>query len=136
MSDQARTGNESLIPVAPEFFVGDVENSAKFYVEQLGFTVLQQKPDFAVVALGDAHILLAEDSIAGDRLRDLLVSNARGVGVNVRLMVDDVDAMYRRIEEHGVRIVHEIDDRTYGLRDFIVADSDGYLLRFAAPVRR
>ncbi len=49
-------------------------------------------------------------------------------------MVDDVDAMYRRATDNDVTIVHDIGDRPYGLRDFIIRDPDGFRLRFAAPV--
>ncbi len=49
-------------------------------------------------------------------------------------MVDDVDAMYRRATDNDVTIVHDIGDRDYGLRDFIIRDRDGFRLRFAAPV--
>jgi uncharacterized glyoxalase superfamily protein PhnB len=51
-------------------------------------------------------------------------------------MVDDVDEIYERAKANGVRIVHEIRDRPYGLRDFILADADGFMLRFAAPVKQ
>ena len=56
----------------------------------------------------------------------------RGVGIDTRIMVDDVDAMYRRATDNGVTIVHDIGNRPYGLRDFIIRDPDGFRLRFAA----
>ncbi len=49
-------------------------------------------------------------------------------------MVDDVDSLYRRATDNDVTIVHDICDRPYGLRDFIIRDPDGFRLRFAAPV--
>lgn len=121
--------HEPLIPVAPEFFVGDIAASVRFYVDVLGFSVLRQEPDFAVVGLGAAHVLLADERLTGP------LDGRRGVGVNVRIMVDDVDEMYRRAQAGSARIAHDIADRYYGLRDFIVADSDGFLLRFASPVK-
>ena len=126
--------HEPLVKVAPEFFVRDVGASVRFYVEKLGFVLLRQEPVFAVVALGDAHVLLAHESIAPDRAE--LGSTTRGAGVNVRIMVDDVDAVYERAKANGVRIVHDIADRYYGLRDFIVADPDGFMLRFAADLTK
>jgi len=123
--------SEPLATVAPEFFVPDVAASARFYTDVFGFVVLRQEPDFAVVALGDAHVLLAHESLTS---KPWLDSGPRGVGLNVRIMVDDVDEQYRRVQAGGARIVHDIADRYYGLRDFIVADQDGFLLRFASPV--
>jgi len=127
------TPGEPLVPTAPEFFVRDVERSVAFYTERLGFAVLRQEPDFAVVALGESHVLLAAEAHTS---RGWLEAGPRGLGLNVRIMVDDVDAVYRRAKNAGVPIVQEIADRFYGLRDFILADPDGFMLRFASPLTR
>jgi len=126
------TGNEPLVRVAPEFFVRDVAASVAFY-QQIGFAALRHDPEFAVVGLGDAHVLLADERLAGGQLRG--ASASRGAGVNIRIMVEDVDAMYGLAKAAGAPIVHDIADRSYGLRDFIMADPDGFMLRFASPVR-
>ncbi len=127
-----KSHDEPLVKVAPEFFVRDVEAAVRFYVEKLGFVVLRQEPVFSVVALRDAHVLLAHENIAADR--EQLATNVRGAGVNVRIMVDEVDAVYERAKANGVRIVHDIADRYYGLRDFILTDEDGFMLRFAQAI--
>ena len=121
--------HEPLVTVAPEFFVRDIAASIRFYTDVLGFAVLRQEPDFAVVALNDdAHVLLADERMIGG------VTGPRGAGVHVRIVVDDVDEMYRRAKAGGGRIARDIGDRDYGLRDFIIADPDGFLVRFAAPL--
>ena len=124
-------GNEPLVRVAPEFFVRDVAASVAFY-QRLGFAALRHDPELAVVGLGAAHVLLADERLAGEQLRN--ASAARGAGVNIRIMVEDVDAMHRLATAAGSPIVHEIADRAYGLRDFIMADPDGFMLRFASPL--
>ncbi len=124
--------SERLVPVAPEFFVRDIERSIAFY-ERLGFTVVRQEPDFAVIALReDVHVLLAAEAHTS---RERWNVSARGVGLNIRIMVDDVDAVYQRAKAAGAPISQEIADRDYGLRDFIVADPDGFALRFASALR-
>lgn len=121
---------KELAPVAPEMFVRDVAASVRFYAEELGFDALRVEPDFAVLALGEAVIMLAHEGLYGSAL-----PVARGGGLDIRIMVPDVDEMYRRARDRGVRVVHEIGDRYYGLRDFIIGDPDGFRLRFASPVR-
>jgi len=125
-------------PVAPEFFVSNVGAAIDFYTNRLAFKVLRLEPEgepgphtiFAIVALGDAHVLLAHESLyAGGPLSE------RGAGVDIRIMVPDVDVVYARCRENSVKIVHDIADRYYGLRDFIIADPNGFRLRFAAPLR-
>ena len=132
MSDPDR----ELTPVAPELFVPDVEAAVRFYVERLGFTLLRQEGQgaaatFAVVALGPATILIAHDSHYG--AMGGTPAGARGVGLDVRIMVPDVDGVERQARANGVPVVHAIANRYYGLRDFIVRDPYGYRLRFASP---
>jgi uncharacterized glyoxalase superfamily protein PhnB len=127
-----------LAPVAPELFVPDVGEALRFYADNLGFKVMRVEPEgepsarsiFAVVALGEAHILLAHESLYnGAPLKE------RGAGVDIRVMVNDVDSVYERCRKAGIPIIHGIADRPYGLRDFIVADPNGFRLRFASPLR-
>ena len=118
----------------------DVEASVRFYTEKLGFDLIRleretidgrERATFAIVGLGNAVMMLAHESLyvrGGEG-----GATPRGVGIDVRIMVDDVDAMYRRATENNVTIVHDIGDRPYGLRDFIIRDPDGFRLRFAAP---
>ncbi len=134
VSEPNIAGNESSISVAPEFFVRDFAASLRFYVEKLGFQTVRQEPGFAVVALANAHVLLAAPDEATPGMGEWLASGPRGVGVNIRIMVDDVDALCRRLSANDVTVVRQIGDREYGLRDFIIADPDGFLLRFASPI--
>jgi uncharacterized glyoxalase superfamily protein PhnB len=123
-----------LALVAPELFVPDVRAAAGFY-ERLGFTALRVEADgsFAVVARGAAVVLLAHESLF--TLMGGSLAGARGVGIDVRFLVDDVDLVYRAARAAGAEIVHDLGDRPYGLRDFILRDPHGYRLRFAAPLR-
>ena len=48
-------------------------------------------------------------------------------------MVADVDHYWRLAHKFGLTIFNPIEDRAYGLRDFIVTGPDGMGLRFASP---
>lgn len=126
------------IPITVELFVPDVEASVRFYTEKLGFTLIRMEQDvlegeqratFAIIALERAVMLIAHESLG----RDLALPPGGGA-VSIRIMVKDVDAMYRRARDHGVPIVIDIADRPYGLRDFTISDPDGFRLRFASPL--
>ncbi len=127
---------DELALVTAELFVPDVAAAPRFYTEKLGFGTWRveqgdARPMFAVVALEGAMLMLADDPYyAGPPLAGC----ARGLGLDVRIMVADADAQHRRCVEGGVPIVHAIGDRYYGLRDFIVADPDGYRIRFATAL--
>lgn len=51
---------------------------------------------------------------------------------NIRIMVPNVDEYWNLSNEIGARVVLPIGDRYYGLRDFIIADPDGFGVRFAS----
>ncbi len=116
----------------------DVETSVRFYTEKLGFDLIRlereaasgrERATFAAIAMGRAVLFVAHERLYSEAL-----TAQRGAGIDVRVMVDDVDAIYRRATDNDVTIVHDIGDRDYGLRDFIIRDPDGFRLRFAAPV--
>jgi uncharacterized glyoxalase superfamily protein PhnB len=130
-----------VAPVCPEFFVPDVGAAIDFYTEKLGFTLYRVDPpaepgpasEFAILTLGRAVVMFAQD-----RLYEAMGGSTqppRGVAVDIRIMVDDADVVYSRCRENGVEIVHDIADRYYGLRDFVIIDLNGFRLRFAAPLR-
>ena len=50
---------------------------------------------------------------------------------NVRVMVPNVEHCWSVANEIGARIIVPIADREYGLRDFTIADPDGFGVRFA-----
>ena len=131
----ARADPQEAVPITVELFVPDVEASVRFYTEKLGFTVLRMdraslggrdQVSFAAIAMGRAVLFVAHDSLYGEA-----PTAQRGAGIDVRIMVDDVDAVYRLALDNGISIAHDVADRPYGLRDFIIRDPDGFRIRFA-----
>jgi uncharacterized glyoxalase superfamily protein PhnB len=118
--------------IAVELFVPDVKGAIAYYTDTLGFSFLRADPDgggnftFAALAWGEAFLMLMDERFYGGPI------TGRGAGVDVRIMVPDVDAVYARLQAAGVSIVHDIADRDYGLRDFIMRDPWGFRLRFAS----
>ena len=102
-----------------EFPVRDLERALTFY-RQLGFSVLRSDHDFAVLLWEECELFLAVDAAIADN------------ATNVRIMVDDVDARWQRVQQLGARIITPIRDAAYGLRDFTCCDPDGNRLRFAS----
>lgn len=105
-----------------EVFVRELARSVAFY-QALGFDVVRQSNGFAVLRWDRALLFLDEQA-------DLppLSGHERA---NVRVMVPDVDAMWRRVASIDAVVSAEIADRSYGLRDFTVRDPDGFGVRFA-----
>jgi catechol 2,3-dioxygenase-like lactoylglutathione lyase family enzyme len=125
----------SIAGLAPELFVRDLESSLAFYTDRLGFRVVRSEANFAVLALGEARLqlVLLDESIDGQK--EWLAGGPRGIGVNLRFIVDDVEAMYAEARRHDVTVVREPGDRFYGLRDFTIIDPDGFIVSFGSALR-
>jgi uncharacterized glyoxalase superfamily protein PhnB len=47
----------------------------------------------------------------------------------------DIDRYYKELKGKGVKIVIDIKDEPFGIRDFSVTDPDGYLLTFNQKIQ-
>jgi catechol 2,3-dioxygenase-like lactoylglutathione lyase family enzyme len=112
---------DSTEQLVVELFVRDLPKSLAFY-RALGFEVLREEERFAVVAWEDHRLFL-------DQRDDLPEAPATPV-MNVRVMVPDVDHVWQRVNEMKLPVVAPIADRPYRLRDFTIADPDGFGVRF------
>lgn len=125
-------------PLAVELFVPDVAEAVAFYTGNLGFSLVRSDPgpgnsiSFAFTALGSAVFMFMDERFLTGKHAP---GGPRGEGIDIRLMVDDVDALYIQCREAGMTLLNPIGDREYGLRDFIVRDPWGFRLRFASPLR-
>ncbi len=126
-------------PLTPELDVSDLDAALKVYVEVFGFCVLASRPEerFAYLDLEGAHLMLEEAQGPGRRFRTAPLERPFGRGINLQIRVADPDAIYRRLALAGLSVIVPMEERWYrqgakerGHRQFVVADLDGYLLRF------
>jgi len=116
-----------------EILVRDIRRSRDFYL-RLGFELLRDGGDFIELTWEDHRLFLAELSAFHD-VHDADVPAPPGFPLaNVRVMVPNVDDSWRLANAIGARIVVPIADRYYGLRDFTIADPDGFGVRFASTL--
>jgi catechol 2,3-dioxygenase-like lactoylglutathione lyase family enzyme len=109
-----------------ELLVRDLRRALTFY-RALGFAVLREVDKFAVVAWEDHRLFL-------DQQEGLPEPPATPV-MNVRVMVPDVDRLWQQANDLGLCVTAPIGDRYYGLRDFTIADPDGFGVRFATRLK-
>jgi catechol 2,3-dioxygenase-like lactoylglutathione lyase family enzyme len=116
-----------------EIVVKDIQRSVRFY-RLFGFGLLRDGGDFVELTWEDHRLFLAERSAFHDV--DPVESSAvpQFPCANLRVMVPNVDDYWRRVNEIGAQIIVPIADRYYGLRDFIIADPDGFGVRFASKL--
>lgn len=112
---------DSTEQLVVEFFVRDLRKSVAFY-RSLGFDVLREDETFAALAWEDHRLFLDQ--------KDDLPQTPTMPTMNVRVMVRDVDRVWKQVNDLGIRVVAPIADRPYHLRDFTIIDPDGFGIRF------
>ncbi len=117
----------------PVLSVSDVQGTATFYRDQLGFTIdffYGDPPVHGGVSCGDW-------TTEGARIQLSQGDNVEPAKAGVRLSIvvgPDIDARYEHYQARGVSIVREIASYPWGMREFDVEDCNGYVLRFGTPV--
>ncbi|MBW2240605.1 MAG: VOC family protein [Deltaproteobacteria bacterium] len=140
--------------LVPELSVSDLSKSMAFYVDLLGFRIEYDRPEekFAALSLGSAHLMLeqaasnkratAEEFQAGQwRTADL--ERPFGRGLNLEIEVEDLAPMVSRLSAHAYSLLlepHEksrrVGKKNRVVRELLVADPDGYLIRLSQPIDR
>ena len=118
-----------------EITVRDMRRSVDFYAG-LGFDLLRDDGDFVELTWEDHRLFLAELSAYHEvHEAELPELSSTFPLANLRVMVPNVDDYWRLVNEIGARVVVPVADRYYGLRDFIVADPDGFGVRFSSTLQ-
>ena len=94
--------------MATRYIVQDVERESTFYVEKLGFDLLERwGPAFAIVRRGDVVLWLAgPKSSAGQAMLDGRVPEPGGWS-RIVVEVEDLDALVERLKAEGVTFRNE-----------------------------
>ena len=133
------SGPEFLPDLVPELAVTDIRASLRFWVELLGFQIDYERPEerFAYVVLGSAHVML--DQIGQTRTWETgPLERPLGRGINFEITVPDVQPILDRLNGANWPLFVEPEEKWYrvndqetGVRQFLVQDPDGYLVRFS-----
>jgi catechol 2,3-dioxygenase-like lactoylglutathione lyase family enzyme len=133
--------------LVPELYVTELARSLRFYVDGVGFTVDYARPEdrFASLALGSARLMLEQapaaaaaspEAFARGEWRTADLEHPYGRGVNLEIAVPDVTRVSARLAAAGHPVLidaHErsyrVDDGEVRVRQLLVADPDGYLIR-------
>ena len=123
-----KTLSETIHCISPQLVVSDLEESVRFYTEQLGFrTNFHHEGVYAGVGLGVAgsgiHLKLGTPS------REEQTRKREDGDVDIVFGVTDLDGLYETVTAKDIEIVQPLRQMPYG-REFYLRDPDGYLLAF------
>ena len=125
--------------IVPELDVSDLDQSMEFYIGVLGFDILFRRDQerFVYIEREGAHLIIEEADGPGRRFRTAELQKPFGRGVNLQIRTLDVAKLYEAVVKAELKPLIEMETSWYrqadverGNRQFVVADPDGYLLRF------
>lgn len=128
--------------LVPELSVTDYEASRHFWCDLVGFSLRYERLEegFGYLVLGNAHLML--DQINRGRTWETgALEPPLGRGINFEVQVENLDTALWRIKNAGWPIFVEPEEKWYragdieiGVRQFLVQDPDGYLLRLQQEI--
>jgi catechol 2,3-dioxygenase-like lactoylglutathione lyase family enzyme len=130
--------------LTPELKCTDLRTSLDFYVGVLNFTIQYQRSEdgFAMLERQGSRLMLdqyREISVTGTDRSWLTgpMEKPFGRGINLQMRTDKVDDLYSAVQKAGAPIFRPMEEKWYrrddvllGHPQFLVQDSEGYLLRF------
>lgn len=127
-----------FLPILAEFLVTNFEKSINFYVKIVGFKIeyKRENPNFAFLSYNGSQIMI-EELKPGEK-EDEKLEYPFGRGINFQIDTKSVQkiidslAKYNYPLKRGIKDSwYKADNKSYGCREILVLDPDGYLLRFS-----
>jgi catechol 2,3-dioxygenase-like lactoylglutathione lyase family enzyme len=130
-------------PLVPELLVSDLSRSLEFWIGSLGFRLVYERPEegFAYLDLDGAQLMLEERNEHARQWVTASLEQPYGRGINFQVSVDDIERRAGRLEANGREAYMPIEEKWYragdhemGVRQILVRDPDGYLIRLSQRI--
>lgn len=117
-----------LPPLSLNLLVRDVARAVEFYQAVFEAEVHYYDIDFGAVRVGPAEVMIHADHTHDDHPWHAALSTGveRGLGLQLRLLGIDPDAVEARAQAAGTTVVRPTADKGHGWREVLVRDPDGY----------
>ena len=111
--------------------VRNIKETIEFYKTSLGFKMGMAFPD----ANNPEYVDLSKDGMVlmfiPAKNHGISADEKLGIGVYLYMQIDgDIDEYYEELKKRDAKIIIDIQDEPYGIRDFTIEDINGYKLTF------
>jgi uncharacterized glyoxalase superfamily protein PhnB len=116
-----------IIGIAPELVVMDVQKTAEYYKEVLGFNIIgiiATPPVYAMVERDGFQVHFAKS----DHKNVKTNREFRSISHDFIIWVPEIDSFFEELQSKNVKIIETIVRRTYGSREFVFEDCDGHII--------
>lgn len=133
--------------LVPELNVTEIGESLRFWQGILGFGILYDRPEqgFAAIERDGVEFMLEQHGTGPIERKNIWdtgpLERAFGRGINFEIAVADLDVLLASLKTAGWPIFFGPEERWYrvdgyetGVRQFLVQDPDGYLLRLSQSI--
>ncbi len=117
-----------------QFTVRDLNKTFDFYSNVLGFEIekvsTEDEFDFLIMQQSDHEIMFEQESVV-KKLHPKISDGwkgKKGSGVVLNFIVDNIYEIYGRVKAHNVKVLYDIADKHYGMREVWIYDPDDYLI--------
>ncbi len=116
----------------PMIYTNNIENSIKFYSDILEFEIDEfypnkENPTWVSIRIGNDRLGIGKTF--SDFNHKLHPRGVDGSGVQFYINVTNVDKIYEKYR-NKVDIIDDIENKSWGDREFTFKDPDGYLISF------
>jgi len=120
--------------LTPNLIVSNVEQSAAFYRDVLGFSVQMTVPDappyaFAIMTSGPVEVFLNSPEAAYEEYPSFK-NQPLGGTMTLFMEVTEIEEVYASLAPQ-VRVVMPLEKKWYGMTEFGFLDPDGYIITYA-----
>ena len=121
----------------PELTVSDINRSLSFYLNILLFKLEYERVEdkFAFISKEESQIMLEERNGNWETGN---LSYPFGRGINLQMAMNNIDELYKNVNANDYSVMREMhenwyraDNKLVGMKEFLIIDPDGYLLRFS-----
>lgn len=115
----------SAVPVVA---TADIEKSLSYYIDVLGFLFdfkYGEPPVYAGVKSGSAEIYFTHDPGMAVKIKEQKLSP------EIFIWIPDAVSLFKEHVEKGAEIFEPISDRSWGARQYVIKEINGYHLKFA-----
>ncbi len=108
--------------ISPMLAVANMDDTISFYRDVLGFAVVKQLPEYAIVERDGAtiHFMLASD--------ESVLKAVRG-HTEIYVEVEDIAALWTHVQQFkGQHPIRDLFEQPYGMIEFHIGDPNGCLV--------
>ncbi len=106
-------------------FTNKLEESKKFYVDNLGFGVAFENDFYLLLHTPNKQATISFTHANHHTQQPFFQTEYGGTGMYFTIEIDDVDSLYAQLKDKGLEIKIELRDEPWGDRHFAIEDPNG-----------